>query len=194
MEQNNNKGIYAVLGVLCVVVLALSISYAALSSTLNINFGTVTQSQQTWDVGFVAGAVTATTMGTSATGLTCGVATVTKNSVSVANSTISKPGDGCVYELTVSNSGTIDATLGTITNITPSATSCTESGTSMVCGNLTYKLTTDQAATTLLTGNVALAHQQQQTIYLSVQYTGTEVSQSAASQSGAGYTLVYNQA
>ena len=195
MENNkSNKGLYFVLGVLCIAVVSLSIAYASLSQTLNINFGNLTQSTQSWDVGFIPGTVTGTATGTSTTGLICGDATVTKDTVSVANSTISKPGDKCKYQLTIKNNGSINATLATITNIKPQSTTCTESGASMVCGNITYKLATDSNSQTLLAPNVALNSDQQITVYLTAEYTGATVQENQAVQTGAGFTLVYNQA
>ena len=64
----------------------------------------------------------------------------------------------------------------------------------MVCGNITYKLTTDDVGTTLLTANASLETAKSQTVYLSATYTGTGLQSEAVTQSGAGFTLVYNQA
>ena len=157
MEQNENKvknrEVYVILSVLCVAVVILAVAYAALSSTLEINFGTVSQNVQSWNVGFIPGTATATSKGTSTTGLVCGSATVTTDTVTVADSSISKPGDSC-----------------------------------------TYKLTTDDVGTTLLTANASLETAKSQTVYLSATYTGTGLQSEAVTQSGAGFTLVYNQA
>ncbi len=198
MEQNENKvknrEVYVILSVLCVAVVILAVAYAALSSTLEINFGTVSQNVQSWNVGFIPGTATATSKGTSTTGLVCGSATVTTDTVTVADSSISKPGDSCTYKLTVKNSGSINAKLSTITPVDPASTSCTKDGASMVCGNITYKLTTDDVGTTLLTANASLETAKSQTVYLSATYTGTGLQSEAVTQSGAGFTLVYNQA
>ena len=196
MNENNKngKGLYLVIGTLCVAVVALSIAYAALSTTLRINFGNVTQSEQSWSVGFLGTEATGTATGTSNQGLTCGKATITSDNVSIANTTISKPGDKCVYELTIKNNGSINANLATITPVQPSSTSCTNNGASMVCGNITYKLTTESAGTTLLTTNRTLNADDELKVYLTAEYTGTDVSNSSEVQSGAGFTLIYNQA
>lgn len=193
-NKTNNKGVFFVIGCLCVAVVALSIAYAALSTTLNINFGNVTQSQQSWSVGFLGSTATGTATGTSQTGLTCGDATITSDSVSIANTSISKPGDKCVYQFTIKNNGTINANLQTITPVTPSGLSCTSNGASMVCGNITYKLSTDNAGATLLTSNTGLNSNDTLDVYLTAEYTGLEVSNSPEVQTGAGFTLIYNQA
>lgn len=193
-DSKNNKGIYFIIGTLCVAVIALSVAYAALSSTLKINFGNVTQSEQSWNVAFVGSEVDGVPTGSSQTGLTCGKATIGSDTVSVASTTISKPGDKCVYSLSIKNNGTINANLATITNKKPTSVTCTESGASMVCGNITYKLTTDAAGTTLLTTNSTLNANNTLPVYLIVEYTGTDVSNSAEVQNGAGFELLYNQA
>ena len=70
------------MGVLSVMILGLSIAFAALSATLNINFGNVNQTAQTWNVQFndSTASVTATEGGTSATGRSCGTASVSAES------------------------------------------------------------------------------------------------------------------
>ena len=194
MNEKNSKGVYVVIIILCVIVVSLAIAYAALSTTLNINFGNVTQSEQSWSVGFLGSEVNGNSSGSSTTGLSCGKATITPNSVSVANTIISKPGDKCVYELTIKNNGSISANLATITPVSPSGISCTNNGSSLTCGNISYKLSTDNLGQTLLTTNRVLNSTDTLTIYLTAEYVGTDVSNSAEVQSGAGFTLVYNQA
>ena len=64
----------------------------------------------------------------------------------------------------------------------------------MVCGNITYKLTTDSTGNTLLTTGGTLAKTSgTQNIYLVIKYTGTELVSSDVSQNNGGFTLVYNQ-
>lgn len=193
-SKSSNKGVFVIISVLCVAVIALTIAYAALSSTLRINFGNVTQSEQTWSVAFVGSEVDGVPTGTSNVGLTCGKASISSDQVTVANTTISKPGDKCVYSLSIQNNGSINANLATITNVKPSGITCTESGASMVCGNITYKLATDATGSTLLTTNTALNASASLGVYLVVEYTGADVSSSSEVQNGAGFTLLYNQA
>ena len=193
-QKKNQKQLLTIVGAVVLLIVGISVVYAALSTTLNITVGSVTQSQMSWNVAFQTGTVNATAGGTSATGRSCGAATVTADTVSVASTTLSKPDDSCTYALNIKNTGSIDATLATITPVAPGETSCTNSGASMVCGNITYKLTTDAAGSTLLTTGGTLAKTNGTLpVYLVIKYTGSTPSSTAVEQSSGGFTLVYNQ-
>ena len=191
----NNETLRLVLAVALVLLVGVSVAYAALSTTLNITFGKVTQSALTWDVGFVPGSVTATAGGTSDTGRSCGTATVTAGSVSLADTTLSKPGDKCTWTLQIQYSGSVGAKLNTITPTAPSGISCgTASGANLVCGNITYNLTTDSGGGTILSTGGTLAAGNTQTVYLVAKYTPTNAVQSSAiTHTGAKFSLVYAQ-
>jgi uncharacterized protein (DUF2141 family) len=182
------------------MIVGISVAFAAMSTALNITTNSVVQQTNTWNIGFVTGTVTGTPGGTtSTTGRSCGNATVTATSVSVAATNLSKPDDSCTYTLQIKNNGTIAGTLATITPQNPTGTNVTcgtSSGATMVCGNITYKLTTDSAGSTLLntTSNATLNGGSTRTIYLVVKFTGTAPSSTAITQSGAKFTLTYNQA
>ena len=194
--EKNKKGSYIIMGVLSVMILGLSIAFAALSATLNINFGNVNQTVQTWNVHFdtTNSSVSATEGGTSATGRTCGIATVNAKEVTVGDTELSKPDDKCTWALTILNTGTIDAKLTSITPVSPTSVSCTTSGASMVCGNITYKLTTDAAGTTLLTSGGTLVNTNGSLgVYLIAEYTGSGQTMSENTQNGAKFTLLYDQ-
>ncbi len=94
---------------ICVAVVALSIGYAALSQTLNIN-GTTTLKGSTWDVHFE----NLTKPTTENSGLV-GKATETSSSLSTTTLTftanLTLPGDSITYLWDVKNAGTIDAKL-----------------------------------------------------------------------------------
>jgi len=178
-----------------IMVAGIGIAYAALSTTLTITFGTITQNALTWDVGFSGTTQAATAAGTSATGRTCGNATITSSAVTIANTTLSKPGDKCTWPLTIANNGTVGATLGAITPTAPSGVTCgTASGGNLVCGNITYKLTTDSGGSTLFTTGGTLAAGATQQIYLVAMYNASGVQSSAITHNGAKFTLTYNQA
>jgi uncharacterized repeat protein (TIGR01451 family) len=194
--KSERKSLFVIVTILAIAVLGLSIAYAALSSMLTARFSSVAQNTLTWDVGFVEGTVGGTASGTSDVGMSCGTASVSKSSASVDETTLSKPGDKCTYALTIKNTGNIDANLASINPTQPNSTSCEiASGAQMVCGNLTYKITTDAAGTTLLTANRLLENTNGQLpVYLIVAYTGDELSSTAIAQEGAVFTLTYNQA
>ena len=182
---------------LVVAIVGITIAYAAteLSSNLSITTSKITQSQQTWNVGFTGSSATATVGGTSDTGRSCGTASITPTTVTVANTSLSKPNDSCTYALTVANTGTIAAKLNNIVPTAPSGDSCgTLSGPTMICGNITYKLTSNAAGTTPLATNTVLAASTgTQSVYLVVTYTGDDVVSTAVNQSGASFSLVYGQ-
>jgi len=193
-KKMDKQNLMAIVYIMVVVIAGVSVAYAALSTTLTITTSKITQNALSWEVGFQTGTVTPTSTGSSNSGRVCGTATVTSSTVTVANTTLSKPDDTCTYELVVKNTGSIDATLATITPVSPSSTSCTTSGASMECGNITYKLTTDSTGNTLLTNGGTLANTSgSQTIYLVTKYTGSGLVTSEVSQNNGGFTLIYEQ-
>lgn len=192
---NNNLKVALFAAILSVV--GISVAYAALSTTLTVTVNKVTQNKLTWSVAFVDGTLTATTTeGTSATGRTCGTVTTSGVTATLSDTTLSKPGDGCIYKLQVKNSGGINAQLGTVTPTKPTSTTCgTASGGNMVCGNITYKLTTNAAGSTVISSsNFSVAAGATKDLYLVVRYTGTSLASSAVTQSGASFSLPFNQA
>lgn len=195
MMNRKRKDMYVLILVLAAVIGTITLAYAALSATLNVGFGNITQDALSWSVGFQGTTATATTGGTSSTGRSCGTASVSSSTVTVGNTTLSKPGDSCTYALTIKNSGTIAATLSSITPKSPTSTTCsTLTGGTMVCGNLTYKLTTDSAGSSVLTNNRSLAVNATLPVYLVVSYSANSLASSSSTQSGAAFTLSYTQA
>jgi hypothetical protein len=202
MEKRDSKYLYGLTIVLAVAVVGLSIAYAALSTTLNAQFSTVTQNSASWNVAFDTTGSPITTSpllykgnseGSSTDSITCGAATITANSVTVADTTLGKPGDFCRYTLSVKNTGTLAAKLSEISYTKPDS-GCTTSGASMVCGDITYKLATNEAGTTLLATNSTIAaNTGTQPVYLFISYTGTGVASSEVNLSNAKFTLVYAQ-
>ncbi len=193
--DNERKRLYIIMCTLAVAVVGLSIAYAAMSTQLSITMSQVSNEDIEWDVGFAPGTVNATAGGTSATGRSCGAATVTKTTVSVANSSLSKPDDSCTYALTIQNLGDINATLASIAPTQPQGITCsTASNSTMVCGNLTYKLTTDANGTAALAAGGALNAGASLPVYLVVKFTGTAPSSTAVTHTNARFTLTYNQA
>lgn len=193
-NKRHHKTFLVSAGAILVLLISITIIYAALSTTLNITINRVSQNALTWNVAFSTGSVTPTVGGTGDAGRSCGTATVDATTVTVANTTLSKPEDSCTYQLTINNTGSIDAKLGTITPVHPSSTNCTDSGASMVCGNITYKLATNSTGTTLLATNSTIANTTgTQTVYLIIKYTGATTSNTSTTQSSGGFTLVYNQ-
>ena len=144
MRKKYTIFLIAVIAAIC----GVAIAYSALSTTLTITTNKITQNALTWNVAFTTGTVNGTAGGTGTTGRSCGQATVNATSITVADTTLSKPEDSCTYAFTIKNTGGIAAKLGSIvpTKPTESGVTCTitnastSAGASMVCGNLTYKI------------------------------------------------------
>lgn len=191
-ENKTNKQTMIIVAFLCAGLFGLAVAYAALSATVNVTFGKVTQNALSWNVGFETGTTTATESGS--TGVVCGEATTTANTVSIANTTLTTLHDKCLYKLKIQNTGSIDAILQSISPRVPTSMSCNTTTTSqMVCGNITYKLTSDQEGLSLLDVNNTLsANTGTLDVYLSVEYTGTETGANNQ-QSAGGFTFNYVQ-
>ena len=191
--MRSRKNTKKILTILVALILFITVAYAALSTTLTITTNQVTQSAFTWNVAFNGSSASGTSSGTSTTGLSCGTATITATTVTVGNTTISKPDDKCTYTLTVKNTGSIDAVLNTI-QYKKAGSSSYSSGSTFTDGNLTYGLYTDNTGTTALsTGGTLAKTSGSLTIYLVIKYSGTSLNSSAVTQSGASFQLIYNQ-
>ena len=196
MNFKNTKNLRLALIAVVLGIVGITVAYAALSSTLSVTVSKVTQNIATWNVGFTGSTASASVGGTSSTGRSCGTATINATSVTVADTTLSKPDDSCTYTLTIKNNGTIAAKLSSITPTKPTGTNVTcgtASGATMVCGNITYKLTTDADGTTAVPTNTTLNSNATQTVYLVVKYTGTTLNSSEVTQSNAKFALKYEQ-
>ena len=196
------KNYIMILIVALITIAGVAIAYAALSAVLTITTNKITQQNLTWQVGFLTGNVSGTPSGTSTDGIVCGTATVGANAITIADTTLSKPEDTCTYAFTIKNTGDISAKLNTIipTSATGTGVSCTPTsatttvGASMVCGNITYKITTDSAGTNpLYTGTILSATTGSQPVYLIVKYTGSTISENSIVQSGGMFTFTYAQ-
>ena len=106
--MSTNKGRNVVIGALLAAVAIMAVGYAALAQTLTIN-GTASITS-TWNVaitGISSGVATGTATNGSEPSFTGTSATFNVNLV--------KPGDKMVYEITVKNSGTLNAKLTGLT-------------------------------------------------------------------------------
>ena len=194
MEEHieGSKHTLIIVAILCAALLGLAVAYAALSAALNVTFGKVSQNSLIWSVGFESGSISGTKTGSNDT--VCGTATATASTVSLNDTVLAMINDKCVYKLKIKNTGTVGAYLSLIAAKTPTSITCTNSTTSkMICGNITYKLTTDEAGESLLTtGNTLIASTGSLDVYFTAEYTGTEPN-SGNEQSGGGFTVNYSQ-
>lgn len=183
-----------------VVIAGLSVAYAALSTTLNINVDKVTANKIDWDVSMSCSLTTSG--GTSATGRSCGAVSTSGTSITVADSQLSKPGDYCLYTCTVTNGSDVAISLGNIASTAPTKASgtesCTASGSAITCTYVKYQLCTAQSSgtcsTALSTSNGSVPANSTKTIYLLNSFTSTSLNTAGAVLTNAKFTLTYNQA
>jgi len=203
--RNNTKKLQTILVAVLLLVVTMSIGYAALSATLTITGNNVIQQPVIWNIGFTGTTITGTGsgIGTTTYGRECKTATVGNNGATVTLASgvaLSKPGDKCVYPLTIKNSGNITGSLASITPGDPTSTNCTKTNASasvsakMVCGNLTYTLSGSNDDSTKLTTGSTLAANATKAAFLIIEYTGTGVNSTQVNQAGGKFTIVYNQA
>ena len=83
--------------VIAVLILITSIAFAALSQTLNISTNKVTQSAQSWNIGFEAGTINGVLTATDPRMATCGAATVTSDTITGVSVVLENIGDKCAY-------------------------------------------------------------------------------------------------
>lgn len=193
--NKDRKAMYVSIFALVIAVVGVTIAYAALSTSLSVKFGRVTQSAFEWDIKLREGNVTGIASGTSTT--VCGTATVTENSITVADITLSKPGDKCNYPLTVQNKGDVDANIASITATSPNGVSCNnDTEGKLVCGNVVYSLASDSEGLNVLKRGEQKVLKTNGTsdFYLVVSYNVTsEVLNEEVTHTGAGFTVVYGQ-
>ena len=148
-DLKNKKSLMILLSVSLFLLLFISVAFAALSTTLNINVGQVNQNPIYWDVGFV-GDYELSEEGTSSTGRVCGSPTITDKSATFSNITLSKPEDACIYDIDVISHSDYTAYLANVDIICPSGVTGSSNntigdGTGMAtftqqCGKITYSI------------------------------------------------------
>lgn len=189
--MENKKATIFLFGILCSILLGISIAYAVLSTTFKLTVARIPESNQIWDVGFEPGVAIPTKFGTS--GVVCGNAAITKDSVLIDDSRLTTLHDKCTYKLKIKNLGSIGASISTISPKTPTDQSCTGTGAEMVCGNIKYSLAMDEAGTKLLTNNKTLAPLDGELeVYFIVEYAGIILGESA-NHTTAGFAVTYIQ-
>lgn len=197
--KRRNKNMIIIIITLLIFILILTTAYASLSTTLSPKFTGITQNAMTWSIGFKTGTVTGTASGNTS-GITCGSATATATTLSGINVSLSNPGDKCSYTFQIQNNGTIGAKISAITPKKPSDATCqTVSGSTIVCGNITYKLRADSATsnTLLAVGNTIAGKSGStatlKTVVLTAEYSGATASTDDFYQTGFGYTINFTQ-
>lgn len=202
MRRNSHKKNVIFIFVLIGVISVMTISYAALSSTLSISHGDVTQSSLTFDVSFDTNTVNGTLVGSNSS--SCGSVTPTANSVTGANPQLYF-GDACVYKLKILNRGTSKAKVSEVTNVEPtsvtglSSYSCSGSAGNFSCtspsgGYVTYQLCSDQSCNTILSNTLTIASNSSKYVYFKIKRHGNNADNIVPTYTytGGGFTITFN--
>ncbi len=176
--------------------LAVGIGYSALSTNLYVSTNRVNVNALTWNVGFqsetVSGVASATNSDTSY--MQCGTVTSNASQVTGVRAILSDVGDKCSYTLHIVNSGGIGAKITSISTTSPEGYSCTTTGSTMVCGNITYKLRyTSSSSNSLLAVNNTFGIGTTTAVYLTIEYSGSTAAADDFEQNNFGYTIVFGQ-
>ena len=111
--STDRKALYIVLGIVMISVLTLTVVYAALSTTLNIN-GNAEVTAASWDIHLANVQLNSSSATTTAP-------TITNSTTATFSTTLTKPGDFYEFTIDVVNDGTIDAMIDGVTK-TPTLT------------------------------------------------------------------------
>lgn len=149
MENNSGKTIAII--ALFVAVIGLSVGFASLQTTLTIN-GQARVKTSSWDVHF-SNLVGPTKVG-NPTILTS--PTLTDTTFGTFDINFQTPGESVTYTFDVTNGGSYDAKISTITSINPQCTGTGENAdtdATNVCDNLTYTFTYTETGATVSTND-----------------------------------------
>lgn len=176
---------------LVVAVMGISVAFAAMNQTLNIN-GTANFNPATWSVRFVG--LSNPLLTGSAMVSTPPTITETKIADFVVN--LSGPNDSVTYTFSVKNQGTMDAKLSTFLVPTPSCVgSSVETGDNdakIVCSNIYYTVTYEDGKI-INTGDL-LPSGEEKRLKLTIGYNGTTLPSAPVSIKGLNISFIYTQA
>jgi hypothetical protein len=159
-----------VLSSLILGAIGITVAFAAIQTTLNIQ-GTATINTATWDVKFQNLSAPVLTGNASVTT----APTLINTLIGTYAVQLTKPGDSVAYTFDVTNTGSLDALIGTYAKA--SSPSCTGTGAnavadaSLVCGNLTYTLKYTSGGTNVAQSDT-LAAGQTKNLTLKLSYDG----------------------
>ena len=174
--------------------LAAGIAYSALSTTLLVNTNKVNVNALTWNIGFQSETVSGVATGSDTSYMQCGTVTSNASQVTGVRAILSDVGDKCSYTLHIVNSGGIGAKITSISTTNPEGYTCSTTGSTMVCGNITYKLRyTSSSSSSLLAVNNTFGIGTTTDVYLTIEYTGSSAAADDFEQNNFGYTIVFGQ-
>ena len=136
MGNDNRKTI--ILIILGIVIVSISVAYAALATSLSIN-GTISSPSVNWDIHFINFSSSSTPSHTLSGETNTGeIKSVSTSGTAIENlkAELKKPGDSIVYTFDIKNFGSLNAKLDSFTNnITCSSGNCNHATYSITCLN-----------------------------------------------------------
>ena len=190
--ERNKKGITIAVVALIVAVASIGIAFATLTQGLSIG-GTAVIKQGDWDVKFVAGSLGTVVLTGDAVEInnpTLGLTNITDINVTFKNQN-----DSASYNFSVTNAGTINARLGSITapSVVCSAegmSEATQDDMDEVCAGFEYEIT-DLATNAPVAVNQDLDAGATKALRLTLKYTGTYAPTDDVTVTFNGLTLTY---
>lgn len=197
MERNNDKFI-AVVALLFAVV-CLSVGFAALSTSLSIN-GSATVQSSTWSVRFLDGSLKVQTSSNVAGTVSATTPTLSATTIGDFSVTMKAPNDTVNYIFSVTNNGSYNAKISSITIPTPTCSSTPTTEATKVCSKLSYTLkyydnnTVGANVAKNDTLNAGTTKQMILTLNYSDSVTGADLPTADVTISSLGVTIIYVQA
>ena len=196
--NNDNRLRVMVIVALLLSVVCITVGYAAMSSTLDIN-GVTSVSSGTWKVKFAN-----LTLPTKVNGGLVGEAvekvapTISDTSINGFDIEFNAPGDKTIYKFDVVNSGQLDAKIGTFTINSPVCTGSAlnpvdkAADESLICGNFSYSLkyASDESSVGI---NNLLNYGQTKSMILTIEYNGSTLPTAKVHVSGMNISIIYVQ-
>ena len=193
MKRNNKKTMYKIIIALVIVSSILSVVFAALSTTLTANIGTLTTINTQWNIQFDT-----TLNNTPPTNYStkrddgnfiCSNIKVFSNNIQIPNIKLAKPDDYCYWSVKVKNTGTMSAKLSMTP--APTASGCTITGSTIECGCVTIKIATDTAGSNVLADDQVIEANSTLQLYLRADYTPTTAATVNNCQGGTVSPITY---
>ena len=195
MERKRRTKLFIILFLLLVII-GITVAFAALSTTLNIN-GTAKVLASTWEVKFI-GPLTPTLTGTAKV---LSAPALDDTSIETYDVVLKKPGDSVTYTFNVTNTGTIPAKIGTLTKASaPTFTGLStdtedkEADELLVASNVSYTLTyTSGGATVAEEDKLAPAETKNLTLTLAYSSDVSKLPTNDVAISDLGISIIYVQ-
>lgn len=188
--KTDRKIKYVVVMALVVAVLGISVAFAAMNQTLNIN-GVANFNPATWNVKFAN--LSSPIINGSANVNVAPVLTETRIGDFVVN--FSQPNDMVTYTFSVRNEGTMNASLSTFTMAAPTCVGSSEitgvNDASLVCSNLNFTLTYEDGS--IINNGDSLPAGSEKRLKLSIGYNGGTLPSAPVNIKGLDVSFIYTQ-